>query len=76
MEFQDIHETFQPKIHRYLNGLVGNHDAEDLTQEVFLKVGRALKEFRGKSQLSTWIYRIATNAALDKMCTPSLKKRH
>ena len=52
LEFQRIHETFRPKIHRYLTHLVGEHEAEDLTQEVFVKVSRALKTFRGESQLS------------------------
>ena len=45
--------------------MVGELDAQDLGQEVFVKVSRSLKEFRGESLLSTWIYRIATNTALD-----------
>ena len=73
LEFKDIYDTFQPKIYRYLTRLVGAHEAEDLTHEVFLKVNKALKTFRGESQLSTWIYRIATNAALDKLRSPSFQ---
>jgi len=42
-------------------------DAEDLTQEVFLKASRALHSFEGKSLISTWLFRIATNTALDKL---------
>ncbi len=74
LEFQKIHETFRPKIHRYLTRLVGEHEAEDLTQEVFAKVSRALETFRGESQLSTWLYRIATNAAIDKMRSFSFRQ--
>ena len=74
LEFQRIHETFRPKIHRYLTRLVGEDEAEDLTQEVLVKVSRALSTFRGESQLSTWIYRIATNAAIDKMRTSSFQR--
>lgn len=66
-ELQEIYDTFQPRILRYLTRLVGQFEAEDLTQEVFIKVGQALGSFRGESQLSTWIYRIATNAALDRL---------
>lgn len=40
-------------------------DAEDVVQEVFLSVHRALPLFRGESRLSTWIYRIAIRAALE-----------
>lgn len=66
LKFDDIYQVFYPKIQRYLTRLVGNQDAEDLTQEVFIKVGQALETFRSESQLSTWIYRIATNAAIDR----------
>ena len=74
LEFQNIHETFRPRIHRYLTRLVGEPEAEDLTQEVFVKVSQALDNFRGESKLSTWLYRIATNAAIDKMRTLSFRQ--
>lgn len=64
-DFQDIYVTFNERIRRYLARLVGEADFEDVTQEVFLKVNASLAEFRGDSSLSTWIYRIATNAAID-----------
>ena len=65
--FRFIHDRFRPRVLRYLSRLVGEADAEDLTQSVMLKVGEGLREFRGDSSLSTWIYRIATNAALDRL---------
>jgi RNA polymerase sigma-70 factor (ECF subfamily) len=74
VKFHEIHDTFRPKILRYLTNLVGRRDAEDLTQEVFVKANQALKTFRGESQLSTWIYRIATNVALDKLRSPSFRQ--
>ena len=40
-------------------------DAEEITQDVFLKVYEALENFRGDSQLKTWIYKIAVNKSLD-----------
>ena len=75
LDFHSIYKTFHPKIVRYLAHMVGWRDAEDLTQEVLVKVNQALKTFRGESQLSTWIYRIATNAALDKLRSPSFRQR-
>ncbi len=71
IDFNEAYEKFQPKIARYLTRLVGEHGIDDLTQEVFVKVSLGLKNFRGESQLSTWIYRIATNAALDRLRSPS-----
>jgi len=66
-EFQDIYAQFNEKIKRYLARMVNKTEAEDLTQEVFVKVGRGLKDFRGRSSLSTWIYKIAANTALDRL---------
>lgn len=40
LEFEKIHEAFRPKILRYLTRLVGPYEAEDLTQEVFVRVNR------------------------------------
>jgi RNA polymerase sigma-70 factor (ECF subfamily) len=74
LDFQSIYKTFHPKIVRYLAHMVGWCDAEDLTQEVFVKVNQALSSFKGKSRVSTWIYRIATNSALDKLRSPSFRQ--
>ena len=74
LEFQNIYATYQPRILRYLVRLMGETEAEDLAQEVFVKVSQALETFRGESQLSTWLYRIATHAAIDKMRTASFRQ--
>jgi RNA polymerase sigma-70 factor (ECF subfamily) len=71
IEFEKLHDEYRPKVLRYLVRIVGERDAEDVTQEVFLKVSRALHTFRGESRLSTWIYRIATNVAIDRLRSPS-----
>jgi RNA polymerase sigma-70 factor, ECF subfamily len=65
--FQKIHSEFRPRILRYLTRMVGEDEAEDLTQEVFVKIDRSLEAFRGESHLSTWIYQIASHAALDRI---------
>ncbi len=74
LDFQKIHADFRQKITRYLARLVGEFEAEDLTQEVFVRVNQNLASFRGESRLSTWIYRIATNAALDRLRQPSYQR--
>ena len=67
MKFEEIYEDFQPKILNYLSRLIGPNEAEDCAQEVFAKVSRGLDSFKGQSKLSTWVYRIATNTAIDKL---------
>lgn len=73
-DFNEIYAKFQPKIFSYLSQLIGRHEAEDITQEVFAKVGRGLKSFKGESKLSTWLYRIATNTAIDRMRSVSFQR--
>ncbi|MDA8088734.1 MAG: sigma-70 family RNA polymerase sigma factor [Nitrospiraceae bacterium] len=65
-DFDGVYREFFPRLSLYLKRLVGQ-DAEDVTQEVFLKVSAALPGFRGESTLPTWIYRIATNTAMDHL---------
>jgi len=73
IDFNHVYEEFHPKILRYLSRLAGHLEAEDIAQEVFDKVNRSLDGFKGKSKLSTWIYRIATNAAFDRIRSASFK---
>ena len=73
-DFQEIYRESRPRVLRYLVRMVGEAEAEDLTQEVFAKVAHALRTFRGESSLSTWIYRIATNTALDAMRKPLFRQ--
>jgi len=67
LKFNDIYNEYHDKLLRYLQRMVGPNDAEDVTQEVFVKIDKGLNEFKGQSSLSTWVYRIATNAALDRI---------
>lgn len=74
MEFEQVFAIFQPRIYRYLKRLVGINEVEDLTQDVFIKIGKALAMFKNQSQLSTWVYKIATNAAIDRMRNRSFQQ--
>ena len=63
--YKMLMDNFQVPIYNYIRRLVVSHeDAEDVLQEVFIRVYRNLDQFRGESSLSTWIYRIATNESL------------
>jgi RNA polymerase sigma-70 factor (ECF subfamily) len=67
LDFQAVYDEFHARIHRYLERMIGPADCDDATQDVFAKVSVGLAEFRGEASLSTWIYRIATNAAYDRL---------
>ena len=73
-EFLDIYNEYYQKIIQHVSRIVGPNDAEDVAQVVFDKISRNLVEFKGKSKLSTWIYRIATNTAIDRFRSTSYKQ--
>jgi RNA polymerase sigma-70 factor, ECF subfamily len=58
---------------RYLRN---KEDAEEITQDVLLKVSRKVADFRGDAALSSWIYRITFNAAMSRMRTASYHRAH
>ena len=68
-----IYEQYYSKIVIYLTRFVGEQEAEDVAQVVFEKISQSLNSFKGESKLSTWLYRIATNTALDKLKSSSFK---
>ena len=63
--FRPLYDASHDRVHRLLGRMVGPQDAEDLTQIVFAKAAKALPQFRGDAQASTWLYRIAANVAAD-----------
>ena len=64
---EELHRNHGDRIRRYLGRLVGASEAEDLAQDVFEKAQRAIGTFRGDSRALTWLYRVATNAAIDRL---------
>ena len=63
--FEEIVSRYEHRIYRLACRLTGNDtDAFDVLQDTFLQVFRHLAAFRGESRFGTWLYRIATNAAL------------
>lgn len=65
-EFEEIVRTQQQRVFRTLVRLTGSRDVEDLAQEVFLRLYRALPAFRGEALLTTYLYRIVVNVAQDE----------
>src|SRR5689334_5705277 len=64
--FQMLVERHRAMVYRVAFQFAGNHhDAEDIAQEVFIKVYRSLDKFRQDAQLTSWLYRIVMNACID-----------
>ena len=66
--FEELVEQYQHRLVAVMHHLVGNaEEAEDLAQEVFLRVYRARKKYRPRSKFSTWLFTIANNLALNSL---------
>lgn len=62
----EIYERYVDKVYRLAYSKLGDHhDAQDVTSSVFLKLCSYLQQFRGDSKLSTWIFAVTANAAID-----------
>lgn len=71
--FNLLVRQYQQKVYWHIRKMVIDHDdANDLTQDTFIKAWKGLENFKGDSQLFTWLYRIATNECLNHL---SKKKR-
>jgi hypothetical protein len=73
--FTTLVETYQPRLIRVLRHIVGSDSvAEDLVQDVFLRVWRARKNYSPKAKFSTWIFHIAHNVASNSIRDRKRKK--
>lgn len=74
--FRELVNTRKSLVYNTVLGFVQNtEDAEDITQEVFVKVFESAHQFKGESAISTWIYRVAVTSALEFIRSKKRKKR-
>jgi RNA polymerase sigma-70 factor (ECF subfamily) len=75
LDFATVYADYQAKVRAYAGKLVGREDADDVTQEVFLKVSRALDSLTDPARLSSWIHAITLNTVRDlaraRACRPA-----
>ena len=68
LDFESIVDEYGDFVYNLTYRVLGNHaDAEDAAQDAFLAAYRNFHRFRGESKVTTWLYRIAVNAALMKL---------
>ncbi len=66
--FREIVERYKKKVYYIAYDIVGDHhEAEDISQEVFMKMYRALHRFRKDAKMSSWLYQIAVNTSIDSL---------
>ena len=73
--FNELVQAYEQRVYRLVFRMLGRRDeAEDMAQEVFVQVFKAIGTFRGESRVGTWIYRIAVNLCKNRM--KYLSRRH
>lgn len=74
--FREIVERYKKKVYYIAYDIVGDHhEAEDISQEVFIKMYRALNRFRKDAKMSSWLYQIAVNTSIDSLRREKSKPR-
>ncbi|MDQ2800704.1 MAG: sigma-70 family RNA polymerase sigma factor [Armatimonadota bacterium] len=65
--FNEVVSRYKNKVYNYIYRMTGSSDdAEDLTQEVFIRMYTSIDSFRSQSSLNTWLFRIAGNLCIDR----------
>jgi RNA polymerase sigma factor (sigma-70 family) len=76
LAFKTLVDTFATKVYHSALGILQNEeDAQDISQEVFIAIHSSIKNFKGDSTLSTWIYRITMTRSLDLLRKNKRQKR-
>jgi len=74
--FKELVDIFRDRVYNTSLGLLQNpEDAEDISQEIFIEIFQSISAFKGKSKLSTWIYRITIQKSLELLRKRNRKKR-
>ncbi len=71
MNCDDLYTRYYQRVCKYLRGIVGDAEAEDLAQEVFIKVNARVGTLKEDSRVSSWIFKIALNTARDRLRKPA-----
>lgn len=73
--FSELVRRYQERVYWVARRMVGSHDdADDIAQEVFIKVYRSIDSFREESSFYTWVYRIATNTSINFLKRKKLRE--
>jgi RNA polymerase sigma-70 factor, ECF subfamily len=64
--FERLYRTHVARIHSLTRRMLGSQDADEVTQDIFVRTWQKLGQFRGDSQFSTWLHRLAVNVVIER----------
>ena len=72
--FEDVYRTHLPRVHSLVRRMTGGRDADELTQDVFVRIWQKLGTFRGDSSFTTWMHRLAVNVVIERFRTEQVRR--
>src|ERR1041385_4744409 len=66
LAFERLYRAHVPRIHSLARRMLGSRDADEVTQDVFVRTWQKLRLFRGESAFSTWLHRLAVNVVIER----------
>jgi RNA polymerase sigma-70 factor (ECF subfamily) len=64
--FERLYRTHVARIHSLTRRMLGNHEADEVTQDIFVRTWQKLGQFRGESAFTTWLHRLAVNVVIER----------
>ena len=71
--FEALYRTHLPRVHSLVRRMTAGRDADELTQDVFVRLWQKLGTFRGDSSFSTWLHRLAVNVVIERFRTDAIE---
>jgi RNA polymerase sigma-70 factor (ECF subfamily) len=72
--FERLYRTHVGRIHSLTRRMLGAHEADEVTQDVFVRTWQKLGQFRGDSAFSTWLHRLAVNVVIERRRTFAIQR--
>ena len=72
--FEAVYRTHLPRVHSLVRRMTAGRDADELTQDVFVRLWQKLGTFRGDSSFTTWLHRLAVNVVIERFRTDQVRR--
>jgi RNA polymerase sigma-70 factor (ECF subfamily) len=72
--FERLYRTHVSRIHSLTRRMLGSHEADEVTQDIFVRTWQKLSQFRGESAFTTWLHRLAINVVIERRRTYAIQR--
>src|SRR6478736_5574601 len=72
--FERLYRTHVTRIHSLTRRMLGSHEADEVTQDIFVRTWQKIGQFRGESAFSTWLHRLAVNVVIERRRTFAIQR--